>query len=130
MTRAKDTLAIYANQGQSKKDPKPTKFLREFMLLSAYKQFWTTHSAAAVQDSLFAEEEQRIALQQSNVAGWLLMPPMAGFMSSVRCASSWRGNGTCRGMCRRRCTMEKRCMRSCVRFMTRNALGARSATRI
>jgi len=83
MTRAKDTLAIYANQGQSKKDPKPTKFLREFMLLSAYKQFWTTHSAAAVQDSLFAEEEQRIALQQSNVAGWLLMPPMAGFVSGL-----------------------------------------------
>src|ERR1700691_4690662 len=27
MTRAKDTLAIYANQGQGKKDPKPTKFL-------------------------------------------------------------------------------------------------------
>jgi ATP-dependent exoDNAse (exonuclease V) beta subunit len=83
MTRAKDTLAIYANQGQSKKDPKPTKFLREFMLLPAYKQFWTTHSAAAVQDSLFAEEEQRIALQQSNVAGWLLMPPMAGFVSGL-----------------------------------------------
>ncbi len=49
----------------------------------AYKQFWTTHSAAAVQDSLFAEEEQRIALQQSNVAGWLLMPPAAGFVSGL-----------------------------------------------
>jgi superfamily I DNA/RNA helicase len=31
MTRAKDTLAIYAHQGRSKKDPKPTQFLREFM---------------------------------------------------------------------------------------------------
>jgi len=35
------------------------------------------------QDSLFAEEEQRIALQQSNVAGWLLMPPTAGFVSGL-----------------------------------------------
>jgi DNA helicase-2/ATP-dependent DNA helicase PcrA len=75
MTRAKDTLTIYANKGQSKKDPKPTQFLRDFMQQSACKPHWTTSSAAAVQDSLFAEEEQKIALQQSNVAKWLLLPP-------------------------------------------------------
>jgi DNA helicase II / ATP-dependent DNA helicase PcrA len=83
MTRAKDTLAIYAHQGRSKKDPKPTQFLREFMAHPAYKQFWFTHSAAAVQDTLFAEEEQRIALQQSNVAGWLLMEPSANFVTGL-----------------------------------------------
>ena len=83
MTRAKDTLAVYANQGQSKKDPKPTKFLREFMVHPAYKKFWSTHPAAAVQDALFAEEEQRIALQQSNVAAWLLMPPSASFVTGL-----------------------------------------------
>jgi len=83
MTRAKDTLAIYAHQGRGKKDPKPTQFLREFMVHPAYKKFWFTHSAAAVQDTLFAEEEQRIALQQSNVAGWLLMEPSANFVSGL-----------------------------------------------
>lgn len=83
MTRAKDTLAIYANQGQSKKDPKPTKFLREFMAHPAYKKFWSTHTAAAVQDTLFAHEEQRIALEQSNVAAWLLMPPSANFVTGL-----------------------------------------------
>jgi DNA helicase-2/ATP-dependent DNA helicase PcrA len=83
MTRAKDTLAIYAHQGRGKKDPKPTQFLREFMARPAYKQFWSTHSAAAVQDTLFAEEEQRIALQQSNVAGWLLMEPLANFVTGL-----------------------------------------------
>ncbi|MBZ5613571.1 MAG: ATP-dependent helicase [Acidobacteriia bacterium] len=83
MTRAKDTLAIYAHQGQGKKDPKPTKFLREFMIHPAYKKFWSTHSAAAVQDTLFAEEEQRIALQQSNVAGWLLMEPSVNFVTGL-----------------------------------------------
>ena len=83
MTRAKDTLAIYAHQGQSKKDPKPTKFLREFMVHPAYKRFWSTHPAAAVQDRLFAEEEQRIAVQQSNVAAWLLMPPSASFVTGL-----------------------------------------------
>jgi DNA helicase II / ATP-dependent DNA helicase PcrA len=75
MTRAKDTLAIYANKGKGKKDPTPTQFLRDFMANFACKQYWSIHTAAAVQDSLFAEEEQRIALQQSNVATWLLLPP-------------------------------------------------------
>ncbi len=83
MTRAKDTLAIYANQGKGKNDPKPTKFLREFMVHPAYKKFWSTRSAAAVQDTLFAEEEQRVALQQSNVAAWLLMPPSANFVTGL-----------------------------------------------
>lgn len=89
MTRAKDTLAIYANQGQSKKDPKPTKFLREFTVSSPYRRFWSMRSAAAVQDVLFAqsEEEERIALEQSNVAGWLMMPPAAGVAPGLSASS-------------------------------------------
>jgi DNA helicase II / ATP-dependent DNA helicase PcrA len=83
MTRAKDTLAIYAHQGRGKKDPKPTQFLRDFMLHPAYKKFWSTHSAAAVQDSLFAEEEQKIAIQQSKVAEWLLMDPSTNFVTGL-----------------------------------------------
>jgi DNA helicase-2/ATP-dependent DNA helicase PcrA len=83
MTRAKDTLAIYAHQGRGKKDPKPTQFLREFMIHPAYKKFWSTRSAAAVQDTLFAEEEQRIAVQRSNVAAWLLMEPSASFVTGL-----------------------------------------------
>jgi DNA helicase II / ATP-dependent DNA helicase PcrA len=83
MTRAKDTLAIYAKQGTGQKDPKPTKFLREFMVHPAYKKLWSTRPAAAVQDTLFAEEEQRIALQQSNVAAWLMMPPSASFATGL-----------------------------------------------
>ncbi|MFI5102447.1 MAG: ATP-dependent helicase [Terriglobales bacterium] len=83
MTRAKDTLTIYAHQGRSKKDPRPTQFLREFMVHPAYRKFWSTHPAAAVQDTLFAEEEQRFALQQSNVATWLLMPPSASFFTGL-----------------------------------------------
>src|ERR1019366_7204661 len=50
MTRAKDTLAIYAHQGRGKKDPKPTQFLREFMVHPAYKKFWCTHPAEYAQD--------------------------------------------------------------------------------
>jgi DNA helicase II / ATP-dependent DNA helicase PcrA len=83
MTRAKDTLAIYAKHGQGKKDATPTQFLRDFMVHPAYRKFWSTHAAAAVQESLFAEEEQRIALQKSNVAAWLLMPPSANFVTGL-----------------------------------------------
>jgi len=83
MTRAKDTLAIYANEGKSRSDPKPTKFLREFMIHPAYRNFWSTHSAAAVQDTLFAEEEQRVALEHSKVAAWLLMDPSADFFTGL-----------------------------------------------
>ena len=83
MTRAKDSLAIYAHQGRGKKDPKPTQFLRDFMIHPAYKEFWLTRSATAVQETLFAEEEQKIALQQSNVAGWLLMDPAANFTAGL-----------------------------------------------
>jgi DNA helicase II / ATP-dependent DNA helicase PcrA len=87
MTRAKDTLAIYAHQGQSKKDPKPTKFLRDFMVHPGYQNFWSTRSAAAVQNTLFAEEEEKIALQQSTVAAWLLMDPSANFATGLSASS-------------------------------------------
>jgi DNA helicase-2/ATP-dependent DNA helicase PcrA len=82
MTRAKDTLAIYAHQGKGKKDPKPTQFLREFMANPAYKKFWVARPAEFTQD-IAAGEEQRTAVQQSNVAAWLLMPPSASFVAGL-----------------------------------------------
>src|ERR1700692_2881654 len=45
------------------------------MVIPNCSQYWSTRSAAAVQDRLFAEEEQKIALQKSTVATWLLMDP-------------------------------------------------------
>jgi DNA helicase II / ATP-dependent DNA helicase PcrA len=85
MTRAKDTLAIYAHRGRGK-SPKPTQFPRDLMGNPDYRKFWFTRSAAAVQDVLFAEEE-RIALQQSNVAAWLMMPPSASFATGLSASS-------------------------------------------
>jgi ATP-dependent DNA helicase UvrD/PcrA len=81
MTRARDTLTIYAKQG-SGTDPRPTKFLREFMGQPAYRKFWHTRQAAAVQDALFAEEE-KFAIERSNVAAWLLLPPSGNFMTGL-----------------------------------------------
>jgi DNA helicase II / ATP-dependent DNA helicase PcrA len=81
MTRAENTLAIYAKQGTGV-DTRPTKFLREFMSEIPYRNFWRPLQAAAVQDQLFAEEE-RIALQNSNVAAWLLMEPTGSFVTGL-----------------------------------------------
>jgi len=82
MTRAKDTLTIYTHQGRAKKDPVPTSFLREFIAQPAYKKFWIRRSAAAVQDTLFGEEET-LAVEQSSIAGWLRMPPSANFVTGL-----------------------------------------------
>jgi len=94
MTRAKDSLMIYAKQGTGNKDPRPTQFLREFMSSRPYNDFWSTHTAAAVQEALFAEEEQRIALEQSNVAEWLMLPPSESFSTGLS-ASSISNYETC-----------------------------------
>jgi DNA helicase-2/ATP-dependent DNA helicase PcrA len=83
MTRAKDTLTIYTHQGRAKKDPTPTKFMREFMPNPAYRQFWRSRPAAAVQDDLFGGQEEKIALEHSNVAAWLLMPPSDNFFTGL-----------------------------------------------
>lgn len=84
MTRAEDTLAIYAKEGTGKKETRPTKFLREFMDSHTYKNFWRTREAVAVQDDLFgAAEEERRAIEHSNVAAWLLMEPTANFISGL-----------------------------------------------
>ena len=87
MTRAEDTLAIYAKQGTGA-DARPTKFLREFMGAPAYRNFWRHLPAAAVQDQLFAaEEEERVAIEHSNVAAWLLMEPTANFVTGLSASS-------------------------------------------
>ena len=81
MTRAKDTLTIYTHQGRGKQ-PAPTKFLREFMGHPAYRTFWRQGHAEAVQDDLFAAEEQ-VAVQHSNIAAWLLLPPSSNFTTGL-----------------------------------------------
>jgi len=82
MTRARDTLAIYARRGTGI-DKRPTKFLREFMDEAGYRKFWRADEAKAVQDGLFAEEEQRAAIQHSNVAAWLLSEPTPNFVTGL-----------------------------------------------
>lgn len=84
MTRAEDTLTILAKEGTGKTDKRPTKFLREFIGDARYKKFWEMHEAAAVQDQLFAaEEEERVAIERSNVAAWLLAETSGDFVKGL-----------------------------------------------
>ena len=136
MTRAKDTLAIYAKQGTGKKDPTPTQVpARVHGERRPTRKFWRPLGGRRAGRSVRAAEEQRIALQRSNVAAWLLMRAVGQLCdrteraapsrptSSVRCASNWSGNGICRAMCPRRCTMERPCTACCTLSTTRSAIG-------
>ena len=65
-------------------DTRPTKFLREFMGARVLQEVLAHAQAAAVQDDLFgAAEEERVAIERSNVAAWLLMEPTADFVSGL-----------------------------------------------
>ena len=87
MTRAKDALAIYAKKGTGSQS-RPTKFLREFMCEPAYKKFWQESDSKPVQDGLFAaEEEERVAVERSNVAAWLLSDPVAKSLVGLSASS-------------------------------------------
>ncbi|HVM92686.1 MAG TPA: ATP-dependent DNA helicase [Terriglobales bacterium] len=84
MTRAEDSLTILAKEGAGKTDKRPGKFLREFIGDPRFKKFWQMHSAAAVQDQLFAaEEEERVAIERSNVAAWLLGDTTGDFVKGL-----------------------------------------------
>lgn len=84
MTRAEDTLTILAKEGGGKTDKRPYKFLREFICDPRYKKFWQMQPAVAVQDQLFAaEEEERVAIERSNVAAWLLAETSGEFVKGL-----------------------------------------------
>src|SRR5581483_8226211 len=74
MTRARDTLKIYAKQGTGKKDPTPPGFVREMLNDKTLGRTLRSRPARAVQIDLYAEEEQA-ALVESNVSHWLSLPP-------------------------------------------------------
>ena len=135
MTRAKDTLAIYANQGTGKKIRGPPSSCASSWATPLTESSGRPAPAAAVQDDLFAEaEEDGSRIEHSNVAAWLLMEPPAelchrpervvdrDLRSSVRCASNWNASGTCRAMCPPRCTTERPCTACCVRSTMPSAI--------
>lgn len=69
MTRARDTLAIYAKQGRGKKDPTPPGYLRELLLEKSIKDAVQQRSAE------FRAEIAAATAPVSTLSTWFALPP-------------------------------------------------------
>ena len=74
MTRARDSLAMYAQQGRGKKDPTPPGYLRELLANSGIRQWFRRREAQAFAGDLFAAAAVALPLA-SRASQWLQMPP-------------------------------------------------------
>ncbi len=85
MTRARDSLSIYARQGRGKKDPSPPGFLRDLLSRAELRTWLRQASARGFQTDMFAEtaltvgasgngpSHSKSAASRSNE--WLSIPP-------------------------------------------------------
>jgi DNA helicase-2/ATP-dependent DNA helicase PcrA len=73
MTRARDSLAIYAKQGVGT-DCTPAGFLRDLLKCSTVRPYLNRRQAKPFQVDLFAGEEVSV-ISQSNTARWLALDP-------------------------------------------------------
>jgi DNA helicase II / ATP-dependent DNA helicase PcrA len=72
MTRARNSLTLYAKHGMGKKDPTPAGFLRELLKDAALQRFLRQREANPLQVDLFASEEMAVA-SVSQASQWLGM---------------------------------------------------------
>jgi DNA helicase-2/ATP-dependent DNA helicase PcrA len=75
MTRARDSLTMYAQQGRGRKDPTPPGFLRELLANSGIGQWFRRREAQAFAGELFAAAAA-VPLA-SRASQWLEMPPIS-----------------------------------------------------
>jgi DNA helicase II / ATP-dependent DNA helicase PcrA len=74
MTRARDSLAMYAQQGRGRKDPTPPGYLRELLANSGIRPWFRRREAQAFAGDLFGAAA--VALPPASRASqWLEMPP-------------------------------------------------------
>jgi len=73
MTRARDSLAMYAKQGRGKKDPTPPGFLRELVKDNTLRNYLRHRQASGFQTDIFAGAAPHDFLSRSSE--WLSMPP-------------------------------------------------------
>jgi len=73
MTRARDSLTIYAKQGTGKTDPTPPGYLRDLLKDKNLGRFLRQRPASGFQTDLFAEAATGQGL--TGVAAWIAMPP-------------------------------------------------------
>ncbi len=74
MTRARDTLTMYAQRGRGK-DPTPPGFLRPLLQDGGLRRYLRQRGAQAVQAEMFAEAGDVVRESPSAVSRWLELPP-------------------------------------------------------
>ncbi|MEY2412137.1 MAG: ATP-dependent helicase UvrD/PcrA, partial [Acidobacteriaceae bacterium] len=92
ITRARDSLTIYAKQGTGKKDPSPPGFLRGLLKNSSLKPWLHQTTARGFQTDLFAAAQTTFV--PSRLAEWLAMPS-ASDLSARLSASAVQTYETC-----------------------------------
>jgi ATP-dependent exoDNAse (exonuclease V) beta subunit len=82
MTRARDSLLVYARPSRSRKDPRPAGLPRELMESPSANGFWRMRDAAPYSATLAAA-----AAPSCGVASWILYPPSGRLASPGLSAS-------------------------------------------
>src|SRR6185437_10034555 len=90
MTRARDTLTLYAKQRTGKKDPSPPGYIREFLQDATIRQWFRQRPARAFQTDMFAGS----SLPQSRTTQWLSVTP-ENDLSAYLSASAVQRYTTC-----------------------------------
>jgi len=93
MTRAKDSLTIYAQRGKGKKDPTPPGFLRDLVKDPGLSRHLRQRQPRGFQTDLFAEAAPS-APAPTRIAAWIDMPP-ASDLSAKLSASAVQRYETC-----------------------------------
>lgn len=83
MTRARDSLLIYAKEGTGKKDPTPPGYLRDLLKDATLRQALRQRQARGFQTDLFA---QAAASSSSILSRWVALPPASDL--SLRLSAS------------------------------------------
>ncbi len=93
MTRARDTLTMYAQQGRGKKDPTPPGYLRELLGNVGIQKWFRRRDAQAFAGDLFAEAAIAAPLE-SRASEWLQRPPTSNLGARLS-ASAVETYGIC-----------------------------------
>jgi ATP-dependent exoDNAse (exonuclease V) beta subunit len=92
MTRARDSLTIYAKKGTGKKDFTPAGFLRDLLKDASLRRWLVQAPARGFQTDMFAEAAAPATMTRANE--WLALPPAANLHSRLS-ASAVQTYETC-----------------------------------
>jgi DNA helicase II / ATP-dependent DNA helicase PcrA len=80
MTRARDSLTLYANKGRSKKDPTPAGYLRELLGEPALRPYLRQRQARGLQVEIFAQAGSPAV---TPLAQWIDLPPASDLSAKL-----------------------------------------------